>query len=384
MLYITNTTIVSPPEILAARTVRIDEGVIQAIYPSSEAEIPPDAATLDGESFFLVPGFIDLQINGGFGHDFTSDSSSIWDVAIDLPQYGVTAFLPTIVTSPLETVAVAQAVMMSDPARDFLGASPLGLHLEGPFLNQAKKGAHDESHLRLPELEDIVDWSVSSGVRMVTLAPELPQATWIGGLLAERGILVAAGHSQATYNQARAAFNQRFRYATHLFNAMPPLHHREPGLAGAALSDERVTVGLIADGIHVHPALVKSIWQITNDGRLNLVSDAIAALGMAPGTYQLGDRTVIVDQESCRLSDGTLSGSNLSLDKALQNLITFTGCSLPDAIRTVSSTPAVLLGLGDRKGRIVEGYDADLVMLSQDLEVVVTLVGGKIAYTKAD
>jgi N-acetylglucosamine-6-phosphate deacetylase len=384
MLYITNTTVVSPPETLSDRTVQIEEGAIQAIAPSSEVKIPQGAAILDGESYLLVPGFIDLQINGGFGHDFTSDPSSIWDVAIDLPQYGVTAFLPTIVTSPLETVAAAQAVMRSDPAEDSIRASPLGLHLEGPFLNQAKKGAHDESHLRLPELEDIVDWSVSSGVRMVTLAPELPQATWIGGVLAERGILVAAGHSQANYSQARAAFTQGFRYATHLFNAMPPLHHREPGLAGAALSDERVTVGLIVDGIHIHPALVKSIWQITNDGRLNLVSDAIAALGLAPGTYQLGGKTVIVDQESCRLSDGTLSGSHLSLDEGLRNLITFTGCSLPDAIRTVSSTPAVLLGLGDRKGRIAEGYDADLVILSQDLEVVVTLVGGKIAYTKTD
>ncbi len=165
---------------------------------------------------------------------------------------------------------------------------------------------------------------------------------------------------------------------------MVPLHHREPGLAGAALSDERVTVGLIADGIHIHHALVKAIWQITNDGRLNLVSDAIGALGMAPGTYQLGDRTVIVDQESCRLPDGTLSGSNLSLDKAVRNLLAFTGCSLPDAIRTVSSTPAALLGLGDRKGRIVEGYDADLVLLSQDLEVVATLVGGQIAYAKTN
>jgi N-acetylglucosamine-6-phosphate deacetylase len=217
---------------------------------------------------------------------------------------------------------------------------------------------------------------------MVTLAPELPGANWICSVLAERGILIAAGHSMASYQEAKTGINAGVRYGTHIFNAMPPFHQREPGLVGAILADERVTVGLIADGLHVHPGIIKAIWQIAGDGRLNLVTDAIAALGMPDGVYQLGKLTVNVDGKSCRLPDGTLAGSTLSLDTGLKNLMKYTGCSLPEALRTITATPAALLGLGRQKGQIAIGYDADLVLLDPDYTVDKTIVDGKVLYAK--
>jgi N-acetylglucosamine-6-phosphate deacetylase len=165
---------------------------------------------------------------------------------------------------------------------------------------------------------------------------------------------------------------------------MPVLHHREPALTGAVLADERVTVGLIADGIHVHPALIKLLWQLLWDGRLNLVTDSMAALGKDPGTYRLGDLTVTVTGETCRLSDGTLAGSILSLDKAIRNLISYTGCSLAQAVRTVTATPATVLGIANRKGQIAPGFDADLVLLSPGFDVEATFVDGSVVYSKEE
>jgi len=193
-------------------------------------------------------------------------------------------------------------------------------------------------------------------------------------------VVVAAGHSLAGFDEAKSGIDAGIRYATHIFNGMPAMHHREPALTGAVLADERVVIGLINDGIHVHPALVKLLWQLLWDGRLNLVSDAIAALGKEPGTYRLGERTVTVTGETCRLSDGTLAGSILSLDKAVRNLISFTGCSLSQALRTITATPAMVLGIENTKGQIAPGFDADLVLLSTDLFVEMVIVDGSPVY----
>jgi N-acetylglucosamine-6-phosphate deacetylase len=214
----------------------------------------------------------------------------------------------------------------------------------------------------------------------VTLAPELPGAGPLIATLTERGIIVSAGHSMATLAEARAGFEAGIRYGTHLFNAMPPLHHREPGLAGALLSDARVMVGLVPDGIHVHPTVIEIIWRMVGRERLTLVTDAMAALGMPPGHYQIGDFVVTVDDESARLADDTLAGSILTPDAALRNLIAFSGCSLAEALPTMTSNPACLLGLGRQKGQIAPGFDADLVLLTADLHVAQTIIGGQVVY----
>jgi N-acetylglucosamine-6-phosphate deacetylase len=358
----------------------IADGRIQTIAPSNQIELPEQVRCLDGTGLYLVPGFIDLQLNGAIGLDFTTEPRGIWPVAAHLPRYGVTSFLPTIITAPLATSATAIRQIQQPPA-GFRGATPLGLHLEGPFLHPAKKGAHNSNYLQLPTETAVADWSPENGVRLVTLAPELFGALDVVQILAERGIVVSVGHSTATFAQASAGIAAGICYGTHLFNAMPPLHHREPGLAGALLADESVTLGLIVDGQHVHPELVKLVWRMVGNGRLNLVTDAMAALGMPPGRYPLGDFEVTVDGTTARLPDDTLAGSILAMDTAVRNLISFTGCTLAEALPTVTSTPANLLNL-PHKGRIAPHCDADLLLLTPDLQVHTTFIAGKIVYQK--
>jgi N-acetylglucosamine-6-phosphate deacetylase len=380
MLYIRHATLLTPSRRIDNAALLSDGAHIVAVGPVDEVACPEGAQIIEAAGLYLTPGFIDVQVNGASGYDFTADPASIWPVAADLPRFGVTAFLPTIISSPMETVAVAQETLTQAPSSGVVGAIPLGLHVEGPFLNPEKKGAHNPGHLRPPDPAEIDGWSLEDGVRLVTLAPELPGALRLAATLTQRGVVVSAGHSNATYAEAQAGFDAGIRYGTHLFNAMPALHHRQPGLVGALLTDPRPIVGLIADGIHTHPSMIHLAWQILGNARLNLVTDAMAALGMPPGRHVLGDFQVTVDKSGARLDDGTLAGSVLSLDQALRNLITFSGCSLAEALPTVTTTPAKLLGLADRRGQLAPGFVADLVLLSPELEVVMTVVQGQIAY----
>lgn len=380
MLYITSSRVYTPARYVEDAAVLVEDGHIAAVGPAPEVPCPAEARLVDASGLLLVPGFIDLQFNGGFGADFTADPATIWQVAAQLPRYGVTAFLPTIITSPLPTVAQAQEVVLHGRPAGYQGAAPLGLHVEGPFLNPQKKGAHNPAYLRQPSLAAVADWSPEQGVRLVTLAPELPGALPMVEALCGRGVLVSAGHSMATYAEAMAGFDAGIRYGTHLFNAMPSLLHREPGLPGALLTDDRPIAGLIADGIHTHPAMVKLIWTCLGSQRLNLVTDAMAALGMAPGSHLLGDFEVQVDATSARLADGTLAGSILSLDQALRNLMAFTGCTLEQALPTITTTPARALGMAHSRGQIAPGYAADLVLLAPDLSVRGTVVAGEVVY----
>ena len=381
MLFIANPTIYTPTQRIERGAVLLNGGRIAAVGPVEHVPCPPDAQVIDANGLLLTPGFIDLQFNGGFGQDFTADPTTIWTVAAQLPQYGVTAFLPTIITAPLEKSALGRRVVAEGRPGGFRGATPLGLHIEGPFLSPAKKGAHNPAYLRAPSLDAVRDWSPAGGVRLVTLAPELPGALPVIEALSGRGVLVSAGHSMATYEQAVAGFDAGVRYGTHLFNAMPSLLHRDPGLPGALLTDERVTVGLIADGIHTHPAMVKLVWQALGPRRLNLVTDAMAALGMPPGKHLLGDYEVDVDGVTCRLADGTLAGSILSMDEALRNLIALAGCALEQALQTITTTAARAIGLEHERGQIAPGFVADLALLSPDLRVRGAFVAGDLVYT---
>lgn len=381
MLALTNATLYTPTEGIQGASLLIDGERIAAVNPPQALIDRPGVKTLDLQGGLLVPGFIDLQINGAFGQDFTANPGSIWEVAASLPRYGVTAFLPTVITSPLETIARAQAVLQQGSPPGWRGARPLGLHVEGPFLNPERKGAHNPAHLRPPSLDDYADLSPATGVRLVTLAPELPGAEAVIRALVERGVIVSAGHSQATYAQAIQAFDWGVSYNVHLFNAMSPLNHFEPGLVGALLDDPRPTVGIIPDGVHVHPAALRCAWRNTGPARLNLVTDAMAALGMPPGEYVIGDLEVVVDATSARLRSGALAGSIISLDQCLRNLLRFTGCGLGEALQTITLTPARLLRLDNEIGQVSAGRRADLLHLDKDLQVLWTMVGGEIVYT---
>jgi len=380
MLQITNATIHTPGRVIPRGSVVIDGARIVAAGAAGDVPAASGATVINAGGMILVPGFIDLQLNGAFGHDFTADPATIWRVAAGLPRYGVTAFLPTIITSPLEQVEAGMHVVRDGRPKNFRGAAPLGLHVEGPFLNPKKKGAHNQQYLRPPTPEAVAGWSPASGVRLVTMAPENPGALEVIAALASRGVVVSTGHSMATYDEAVAGFDAGARYGTHLFNAMPPLGHRDPGLPGALLADDRMTVGFIADGVHTHRSIIALVWRMLGPRRMSLVTDAMAALGMPPGSHRLGDYDVIVDATSCRLADGTLAGSILELDQALRNLLDITGCSLDEALETMTTTPAKLLGLDGERGRIAPGYAADIVLLSSDLRVQTTIASGEVVY----
>ena len=385
MLYIKNATIYAPERLADGTAVLCDHGTIAAVGPAAAVPCPDGADVIDATGLSIVPGFIEMQLNGAFGDDFTARPDTIWRVAERMPRYGVTSFLPTVITAPMGQVTKAQQVLRDGRPAGFRGAEPLGLHLEGPFLNPQKKGAHNPVHIQAPTHDAVADWSPATGVRLVTMAPEVPGALEVIRTLAGRGVLVSAGHSMATFEQATAGFDAGIRYGTHLFNAMPAIAHRDPGLPGALLTDDRVTVGFIGAGVHTHPSIIKLVWQALGPSRLNLVTDAMAALGMPPGRHRLGDYDVFVDATSCHLADGTragtvLAGSILAMDDAVRNVIRFTGCSLADVLPTVTTTPAKALGLADLRGRIRKGFVADLVLLSADLQVHATIAEGAIVY----
>ena len=379
MIAITNAAVYTPEPNHEAAAILIANGRFQQIL-SSTTPIPDDAQVIDGTGLIAVPGFIDLQLNGAFGHDVTADPQSIWPVSARLPQFGITAYLPTIITAPLSIAAEARRVLLQDRPEDYTGAEPLGLHIEGPFINLQKKGAHNPAYIQTPDDSLVSDWSPANGVHLVTLAPELPGALAMIEELASRGVLVSAGHSMATYDEAVRGLASGVRYGTHLFNAMTPLGHRDPGLPGALLDNPQVTAGIIPDGIHVHPALLRQAWLAKGSQGLNLVSDAMAALGMPPGQYILNDQEVTVSEFDCRLADGTLAGAYLSIDQALRNLIRFTGCTLDEGLATITTNPARLLGIDHERGRIAPRFIADMVLLSADYQVIATIANGRIVF----
>jgi N-acetylglucosamine-6-phosphate deacetylase len=339
----------------------------------------PGEQLLDAAGLIVAPGFIDLQCNGAHGVDLATEPSRLWELAAALPRYGVTAFLPTIVTSPPVILDQALDVLRAGPPAGWTGATPLGLHIEGPMLHPRRRGAHAERLLRAPDVELVSRWTRDNGVALVTLAPELPGALDVVRRLTGAGVVVAAGHTDGTAEQMAAGFDAGIRYVTHLFNAMSPLAHRAPGAVGATLADERVVAGLIVDGIHVHPTAVTAAWRALGPSRLTLVTDAVAALGLGPGPTRLGTMDVVVGGDGVRLADGTLAGANLALDEAVRNLIAFTGCTSAEAIATVTSTPADVLELLDR-GAVAAGRRADLTVLTPALEVVATIVGGETVF----
>jgi len=292
-------------------------------------------------------GLIDLQVNGAAGHDLTEEPEALWAVGEALVGYGVGGWLPTLVSPSWPTVERAQAAFAAGPPAGYRGAAVLGWHLEGPFLAPTRAGAHDPASLRAPDVGAVRDWSPASGVRLVTLAPELHGALEVTDRLVTAGVVVSAGHSAATYNEARAGFDAGIRAVTHLFNAMSPLDHRDPGLPGAALLDARVTACLIPDGLHVHPQMVRLVRAVVGGDRLAIVTDAIAALGMAPGAYRLAGRDVVYDEAegSARLASGGLAGSVLAMDQAVRNLAEFSGCTEAEARVAATTLPSRLLGI---------------------------------------
>jgi len=341
--------------------VVIEDGWIAAVESD-------DAPAADGP--LLAPGFVDVHVHGWGGHDAMGDRAALGGMARRLLRHGVTSFLPTAVTAPLDAlVAFAGRVRAWLPDAPADGAEPLGFDLEGPFLAPARRGAHDPAHLLVPAdvprstLEPLLD-----GLRLLTIAPELPGAPDLIGWFREHGVAVAIGHSAATFGEARAGYAAGASSTTHLFNAMTGIDHRAPGVALAALLDDEAYVELIADGLHVDAAVWPLITRLKPPDRLLLVSDAIALAGMGDGRGWIGGLEVeVVGGRVTLLGTTTLAGSVIALDIAVRNLVA-AGVSLPAAVAAASRNPLALLGVTDR-GRIAAGQRADLVELDAELRV---------------
>ena len=344
--------------------IMVEDGWITAVR-SADADVAVGAGDV-----FLAPGLVDVHVHGGGGHDAMGGAAGLDGMARHLLRHGVTAFLPTAVTAPM-----ADLVTFVDQVRAWLpdappdGAEPLGFNLEGPFLAEARRGAHDPTCLRSPtdirfdDLEPLVE-----GLRLLTIAPELPGAIELIGWLRDRGVATSLGHSAATVEQARAGYAAGATSTTHLFNAMSGVDHRAPGLAVAALSDDDVWVELIADGVHVHPALWPLIRRLKPADRILLVSDAISLAGIGDGRARIGGlEAEVVGERVMLVGTTTLAGSVIALDDAIRNLVG-SGVPLPAAVAAASRNPLAMLGIADR-GRIAVGQRADLVELDDALRV---------------
>jgi N-acetylglucosamine-6-phosphate deacetylase len=325
----------------------------------------------------ISAGLIDLQVNGGAGAEIGDSTDAIDTVSRWLPETGVTAWLPTVVTAAAEFYP---GVFSAWDRIDLMaGAVPLGYHLEGPFLSPAKKGAHQLRWIEAAS-DDIIDlWAAQDCIRIVTLAAEREGNLARIRRLAGAGITVSLGHTNATYEEFIAGIDAGATKATHLFNTMPNIHHRAPGAMVATLDDDRITAGIIPDGIHTHPAMVRLATRAKGFDRLAIVSDMMSAAGLKPGTYGLGGQDVTVDATSARLADGTLAGSIVTMDQAVRNVVAWSIASLPEALNMATAVPARVIGEADR-GVIRAGAIADLTIWSDNLTVEETIVGGQTRY----
>lgn len=353
----------------------VENGKIVAPQKKADHEI-------DLKGQIIAPGYIDLQINGGFGVDFSNEPEKVEIVANKLPQYGVTAFLPTLISSDSKTYK--RNLNQIKSKRNENQAEILGIHLEGPFFSSEKVGAHNPHLIRTFEQIDSIDdfYGNLDHVKIVTLAPELAQSSSIISYLKGKNIIVSAGHTNADYETTEKGVQEGISMATHLFNAMPPLHHRTPGVVNAFLTNPNLFYSIIVDKVHVHPAMVHLAWRANPDG-LILVTDAIAALGKPQGEYFLGGQEVVVDETTAFVKGtSTLAGSILSMDAAVRNFKDATNCTLIQAIECASLKPAKLLGIDSYKGTLNVGADADFIILDEDLFVQACYIAGKLAFKK--
>ena len=382
MLALTAAALYTPLELVDRPLLLIEDGAIKEVNTRAESGIPLNATHIDFGDCILAPGLIDIHIHGSAGHDVMhADEGARGRMEEFLARRGVTSYFPTTVAAPMDSTLRALANMadaIESAKHNTSRAQPLGIHLEGPFLSHARRGVHQPDHLMQPSLAAFEKfWQASRGhIRVMTIAPELRGADEVIDQAARRGVCVSLGHTDADLAATKTAIAAGASHATHTFNAMRPLDHRAPGILGEVLTNASVTADIIADGIHVHPSIVKLFLQAKGESAAVLITDANAAAGMADGTYMLGLLKIEVKDGKC-LSEGKLAGSVLTLDRAVRNVMKFAQWNLQQAVRTASLNPATVVG-EQKKGSIRAGADADLIALSPGGEVKATIVKGEV------
>jgi N-acetylglucosamine-6-phosphate deacetylase len=392
MLAFTAGSLLSPTDAVEHPLMLVEQGRILEISARNIRQLPAAVSLSDFGDSVIAPGYVDLHIHGGAGYDVMDERvDALPAIEQLLARHGVTSYFPTTVTAPMESTfraleRLADAIEQRERDHasnlpDTHRALPLGIHLEGPFLSHARRGVHPPEYLLAPTLPLFEQlWHAARGrIRMMTIAPELEGAPEVIAEAARRGVCVSLGHSDADFSAAECGIAAGARHATHTFNAMRPLSHntlddRNPGILGAVLTDRRVSADLIADGIHLDPAIVKLIAEAKGPERTVLITDAISATGMPDGRYRLGGFEVDVRDGKCT-RNGSLAGSVLTMDRAVQNLARFAEWDLPQAVAAASRNPARVARFTN-KGILAAGADADFVVLNAKGEVQRTFVGG--------
>jgi len=373
---LTNARVLTARGFFDGQTVVLRDGLVHAVGNDGEFDMQGvEERDLGGQ--LLLPGFIDIQVNGGGGVMFNDAPSvdGIRAIAAAHRSYGSTGLLPTLITDDLDKVATAIAAV--DEAIEVGVPGILGIHLEGPFLNAEKKGVHDANKFRVLDQSAIrLLSSLRRGKTMATLAPEMTSPALIREL-AEAGVIVAAGHTNANYDEVRDALDAGVSGFTHLFNAMSPLTSRAPGVVGAALDDKHSWCGLIVDGYHVHPAALRIAIASKPRGRCLLVTDAMSSVGAVDKAFELDGQAITVANGKCVTADGTLAGSDLDMVTAVRNAMSMLDLDAAEAVRMASQYPADAIGAGDTIGRIEAGFRANLVLADHDLNVVDTWIDGR-------
>ena len=356
--------------------VLVEDGRIHAVVVQAQA-LPGSVQVHDLQGATLLPGYIDCQVNGGGGVLFNNapDVDALRRIGAAHRRFGTTGFLPTLISDDVNVMEQAIAATRRAISEKVPGV--LGIHLEGPYIAPARKGTHDAGKFRVPDAAEMdMATALDNGITLITLAPECV-GTDVVRALVERGALLCAGHTAASYAQARAGLDAGIRGFTHLFNAMSPLTGREPGTVGAALEDRDSWCGIIVDGHHVHPASLRVVLAAKPRGKVLLVTDAMPPVGADDPSYVLYGETITVRDGVVRNAAGSLAGSALDMATAVRNTVQWLGLPLEEAARMASTYPAEFLGIGDRCGRIAPGYQADLVALDEQLQVVETWIQGK-------
>jgi N-acetylglucosamine-6-phosphate deacetylase len=365
----------------------IEQGLIKALGFGNTPDFSNDASvqTLDAQGNNLLPGFIDLHVHGAMGHEVMDASpSGLENMARFYVSHGVTSFLATTWTASRTSIRNALELVeeMQGPLQG--GATLLGVHLEGPYLHPARCGAQDANLIRRAEKEEALEFLDSGVIRLLALAPEFDENLWLIDECVRRGITVSAAHTTANYEQMQRAVAHGVTQLTHSYNAMQGLGHREVGTIGAAMTMSQIQCELIADNIHVHPAAQKILVDVKGTSGVILVTDAVRAAGLPDGEYMLDERSIYIKEGAVRLADGTLAGSVLTMERALQNVCSATGRSLAELWMTSSLNAARAIGISAQKGSLEAGKDADLVLLDESFRVRSTIVKGEIIFSNSE
>ena len=381
MIAIKNGKVILENEVVLGKAVLYTDKIVGIV---DEAEIPADAEVIDAEGGYVSPGFIELHIHGYLSKDVCdANEESLRIISKGLLANGVTGYLPTTMTVDMSVIKGAleacRALMPESQTAEFDGSAILGVHAEGPFISESKKGAQDPKYILKPDADFVKEYS--DVIRVITLAPEEDDADFsaIKRITTETNVVVSMGHTSADYDTAVAGVKAGVRHATHLFNAMTPLTHRGPGVVGAALNCDEVSTELIVDTHHVNAALFDTVYKLKGR-KLCIITDCLPAGGLPEGEYTLGGAKIIYKNDLCRLEDGTIAGSVLKLNKGVWNVYNNSKIPLNECVNCASLNPATTLGIPDKKGSLAAGKDADIVILDNEFNVRKTIIGGKIKY----